>query len=52
VQPLNARTFLVPTRPPATGGATVTLDGMLVGNGLLALVAGLVLAHIGRRRVT
>ena len=52
MQPFNARTFLVPTRPPATGGATVTLDGMLVGNGLPALVARLVLAHIGWRRVT
>ena len=49
VQPLNARTFLVPTTLPATGGATVTLDAALVGAGLLALVAGLALAHIGRR---
>jgi len=30
VQPLNARTFLVPTTLPVTGGATVTLDGALL----------------------
>jgi len=50
VQPLNARTFLVPTTLPVTGGATVTLDGALVGAGVLAIAAGLALAHIGRRR--
>ena len=50
VQPLNARTFLVPTTLPVTGGATVTWDGALVGAGVLAIAAGLALAHIGRRR--
>jgi carbonic anhydrase len=52
VQPFNSRTFLVSTRLPATGGATVTLDGALVGAGLLAIAAGLALAYVGRRRAT
>ena len=51
VQPLNSRTFLVPVKLPVTGGATVTLDVALVGAGLLAIVAGLVLAYVARRRV-
>jgi hypothetical protein len=51
VQQFNARTFLVPVRLPTTGGATLRLDGALVGVGLLAIAAGLALAYIGRRRV-
>ncbi|HET9222071.1 MAG TPA: carbonic anhydrase family protein, partial [Roseiflexaceae bacterium] len=50
VQPLNARTFLVPVRLPTTGGATVTLDVALVGVGLLAVAAGLALEYVGRRK--
>ena len=51
VQQFNARTFLVPVRLPTTGGATLRLDGALVGVGLLAIAAGLALAYIGRHRL-
>src|SRR5262245_42316522 len=50
VQPFHSRTFLVPAKLPITGGATVTLDAALVGAGLLAIVAGLALAYVGRRK--
>jgi carbonic anhydrase len=50
VQPFNSRTFLLSTTLPATGGATLTLDGALVGVGLLMSAAGLALAYVGRRR--
>jgi carbonic anhydrase len=50
VQPFNARTFLAPARLPATGGATVIFDAALVGAGLLAVAAGLMLAYVGRRK--
>jgi carbonic anhydrase len=50
VQPLNARTFVVPTTLPATG-ATVTLEGALVGAGVLAIMAGLALAYVSQREV-
>jgi carbonic anhydrase len=50
VQPFHSRAFLVSTKLPATGGATVTLDGTLVGAGVLAIAAGLALAYVGRRR--
>jgi carbonic anhydrase len=50
VQPFGSRMFLVSTKLPATGGATVTLDGVLIGAGVLAISAGLALAYVGRRR--
>jgi carbonic anhydrase len=49
VQPFNSRAFLVSARLPATGGATVTLDGALIGVAALAILAGLALAYVGRR---
>ena len=52
VQPFRSRAFLVSARLPATGGATMTLDGALGGAGLLAIAAGLALAYVGRRRAT
>jgi carbonic anhydrase len=50
VQPFNARTFLLPLTLPKTGDGVVTLDGALVGAGVLAMAGGLALAYVSRRK--
>jgi carbonic anhydrase len=49
VQPLNARTFLMPTTLPQTGGRTLVVGSVLISLGVLMLVAGLLLAYLNRR---
>jgi len=52
VQPLQARTFLVPMPLPNTGGLGTlddALDEMLVGTGVLMIAGGLALAYVRRR---
>ena len=49
VQPFNMRSFLVPTTLPRTGDGRMMLEGVLIGAGVLMLVAGLGLAYVSRR---
>jgi carbonic anhydrase len=50
VQPLNSRSFVVPVTLPVTGDGVMIVDPWMLGGGVLAILSGLGLGHMTRRR--